>query len=73
MAGRIAKILVVCTGMALATGGCSRYARPTLSGPQRPAISFEAARAQCGVTVAETIAVQRCMRAQGWAYRLPWQ
>ena len=73
MARRFAKTLVVCAGMALTTGGCSRDAQPTLPGPKQPAIAFEAARAKCGVTVAETAAVQRCMRAQGWAYRLPWQ
>ena len=62
----------VCVALALATSGCARdLSAPVASQGQRA--SFEAARERCGVTVVETDAVKRCMRAQGWEYRLPWQ
>ena len=61
-------------GAALAAGGCSRDPSPgAQAGSQQLRASFEAARDRCGITVVETEAVKRCMSAQGWAYRLPWQ
>ena len=59
---------------ALALGGCagSLVSSRQDASPQVQA-SFEAARARCGITVAETDAVKTCMSAQGWAYRHPWQ
>ena len=57
----------------LAACGCARDPSPSAANAQHAKISFDAARERCGVTVAETTEVQRCMRAQGWAYRLPWQ
>ena len=65
--------VVICAGMALTTCGCSRDPQPVASAPLQPSRSFEAARARCSVTVAETADVQRCMRTQGWVYRLPWE
>ena len=59
---------VACICLALVTCGC---ARDQVSARQEAA--FHAARDRCGVTVADTAEVQRCMRAKGWAYRLPWQ
>lgn len=69
-----ARMGLVVAAFAVALGGCARDPVPLSgSGPQRPRLSFEAARARCGASVAESDAVKRCMRAQGWAYRLPWQ
>ncbi len=60
--------------LVLATGGCANnftISQPFAS-PQMQA-AFEAARAKCPVTVVETDEVKRCMTAQGWNYRHPWQ
>ena len=64
----------VCVCLALATGGCARDASPAAAAAsERQKAAFVAARDQCGTTVADTAEVQRCMRAKGWIYRLPWQ
>lgn len=69
----IVRGFILCIGLALTLGGCARD--PSLAEPvsQHTKRSFDAARERCGVTVADTVAVQTCMRAQGWIYRLPWQ
>ena len=62
-----------CVCALFAACGCARDPLPRAAYAQRPKVSFDAARERCGVTVADTAEVQKCMRAQGWAYRLPWQ
>ena len=65
---------ILCASVVLAAGGCARDPSPSAAAvSQRTKLSFEAARERCGVTVADTAAVQSCMRAQGWIYRLPWE
>lgn len=54
-----------------ALGGCAR--EPANPAQARTEDLFRKARERCPVTVADTEDVQRCMRAQGWSYRLPWQ
>ena len=67
---KIAVVLVFATGCA----ACAHDRSVAVAGADaRAEEAFEAARNRCATTVAETPAVQRCMRAQGWAYRLPWQ
>lgn len=63
-----ARTSLICLSLALATCACARDPEQ-----ERLKARFDAARQKCEVTVAETAEVQRCMRAQGWAYRLPWQ
>lgn len=66
--------IFICTCLALATCGCARDASPAAAAAsERQKAAFVAARDQCGTTVADTAEVQRCMRAKGWIYRLPWQ
>ncbi|WP_158807373.1 hypothetical protein [Beijerinckia sp. L45] len=65
--------LIAGAGLLLVTGCARDPSLATASPGQHPKIAFDAARDRCGVTVADTVAVQRCMRAQGWIYRLPWQ
>lgn len=60
--------IVLCAGLLLPVCGCARD-----PANERMRASFDAARAQCGITIAESADVQRCMRAKGWVYRLPWQ
>ncbi len=68
-----ARYAIGCAGVLLAACGCARDPSPSVGDPRRPRISFDAAREKCPVTVADTVEVQKCMRAQGWVYRLPWQ
>ena len=60
-------------GLAFATAGCARETSIKGPGAGPTPAAFEAARARCGVTVVETDAVKRCMSAQGWAFRHPWE
>ena len=65
--------ILVCVCLASVACGCAHETPSSQAASNRTKESFDAARAQCGVTVAETAEVQRCMRAKGWNYRLPWQ
>lgn len=63
-----ARTSLICASLALVTSACARD-----PAQEQLKARFDAARQKCAVTVAETPDVKRCMRAQGWAYRLPWQ
>jgi hypothetical protein len=65
--------LMACAGLLLVAGCARDPSLATASQGQRSKAAFDVARDRCGVTVVDTVAVQRCMRAQGYIYRLPWQ
>ena len=60
--------------LVIATGGCANnFTISQQSASPQMQAAFDAAREKCPVTVVETDEVKRCMVAQGWTYRHPWQ